>query len=175
MTDSHVFSGRQVYPRGPSTDDHRTPLPIFKSLQPFHLDVAASHENALCERYYTLEEGQDGLEEPWFGVKVWCNPPYRQVPAWIEKAIHETKEGHAGDVWMLLPARTCTRWFRKAWENASEIRFIHGRLDFTGPHANTSDKASAPFPSILVRFTHPKQPLKVSMVDRQGKEINQEE
>lgn len=47
----------------------------------------------------------------------------------------------------LLPARTDTRWFHEiVLPLAKEIRFIKGRLKFSGA------KWNAPFPSMLVVF-----------------------
>ena len=47
---------------------------------------------------------------------------------------------------MLLPARTDTAWFHDYVMEATEIRFIRGRLKF-GDAVN-----SAPFPSMVVIF-----------------------
>jgi hypothetical protein len=51
----------------------------------FTLDVAASPGNAICEDYYSLERGQDGLKQCWYG-HVWCNPPYSDIGSWVRKA-----------------------------------------------------------------------------------------
>ena len=52
-----------------------------------------------------------------------------------------------GDVGvMLVPARTDTRWFHEYIYGKAEIRFIKGRLKFSG------SKDSAPFPSMIVVF-----------------------
>lgn len=53
----------------------------------------------------------------------------------------------AKSVVFLLPARTDTAWFHDlVLPHASEIRFIRGRLHFSG-HKN-----AAPFPSMVVVF-----------------------
>lgn len=149
--DTHSNVGRQVYPIGKSTPDHRTPLDLFKSLGQFTLDVAASSENALCEFYF--DEDDNGLNQPWIGYRVWCNPPYSEISKWIKKAIHETQyEKNCDEVVFLLPARTCTKWFRMAWEHASRIAFVHGRLNFSGPNMVKGTKASAPFPSVIIHI-----------------------
>ena len=50
---------------------------------------------------------------------------------------------------MLIPARTDTRWFHNFIYNRAEIRFIKGRLRFSGSSVN------APFPSMIVIFRGP--------------------
>ncbi len=84
----------------------------------------------------------DGLSESWKGKIVYCNPPYGPG---IEKWLAAGKE--AAVAVYLLPARTDTRWFHeKVLTEATEIRFIRGRLKFGDA------KHNAPFPSVIVIF-----------------------
>lgn len=126
--------------------DWETPPDLFRSLdEEFHftLDAASSDANALCARHYTLED--DGLTQPWTGA-VWCNPPYgREVGKWVKKGSDAAASGEATVV-MLLPARTDTRWFHDYIYNKAEVRFLRGRLKFSG------SSVSAPFPSMLAIF-----------------------
>ena len=124
------------------TDQWATPPWLFEELDRefgFTLDVCADAGNHKCERFYTAE--QDGLAQIWEGV-CWCNPPYgRQIGKWVAKA------AQAGcTVVMLLPARTDTAWFHDYVYGKAEIRFIRGRLRFSGA------KVNAPFPSMIVVF-----------------------
>lgn len=64
------------------------------------LDVAACEEAHVCERYYTA--GHNGLLLSWHG-RVWCNPPYSDIWAWIEKAWLEMRAGRAEVIAMLIP------------------------------------------------------------------------
>ena len=167
--DQHQNVGKQVFPLGKSTPDHRTPKSFFESWGTFDLDAAASKENALCERFY--DEEKDGLNQPWDAHRVWVNPPYSQCGLWIEKAIYEAQVlKNCEEVVILVPARTCTKWFRNAFEHAASIVFVHGRLNFTGPHMNKQSKANAPFPSILIsihQWVQPERPS-IYMCDREG-------
>lgn len=170
----HQDVGRQVFPIGKSTSDHRTPKKLFENLGPFDLDVASSDENALCERYFTEQE--DGLLIPWNAERVWCNPPYNNIKQWIEKGIRETRLGNCKEVVYLLPARTCTKWFKLAYTAAYKIQFIHGRLNFNGPNHNPNPKATAPFPSVLIYFNenipHRYDGVKIiDLVNREGEKI----
>ncbi len=126
------------------SDLWETPQEFFDMLdEEFHFgtDACALPENAKCERYFTPEE--DGLSRDWTGT-VWCNPPYgREIGKWIKKGSESASAG--ATVVMLLPARTDTRWFHEYIYNQAEIRFVKGRLKFSG-------KDSAPFPSMVVVF-----------------------
>ena len=149
---------KQHFNRHNSEVDYRTPRQLFENLQDrygvFDINVAASQENHLCELWYS-EGARNALfeESPWTG-NVRCNPPYDDVGPWVAKAIESINTGEASQVVMLLPARTCTRWFRMAWENCYAVEFIHGRLNFTGPNSLDEGKAPAPFPSVLMVFNH---------------------
>ncbi len=123
-----------------------TPEDLFQELHTefsFDLDVCASAANAKCERFYTRKD--DGLKQAWTGT-CWCNPPYgRDIGRWVEKAFESATRGMATVV-CLVPARTDTRWWHDFVSQASDVRFLKGRLKFGG-HEN-----SAPFPSAVVVF-----------------------
>jgi len=68
------------------------------------------------------------------------NPPYgREIGKWVKKAYQE------GGVVGLLPARTDTKWFHDYIYGKAKIRFLKGRVKFSG-------KGPAPFPSMIVIF-----------------------
>ena len=123
--------------------DWETPYWLFKQLnEEFHftLDAAASDQNHKCDAYFTEET--DGLKHEWH-KSTWCNPPYgRVISKWVEKAVHECENGNT--VVMLLPARTDTEWFHKWIYKQHEVRFIKGRVRFSGSQYN------APFPNMIV-------------------------
>jgi len=83
-------------------------------LGPFDLDPAATNENALCDMFYGLDVGEDGLKLPWFG-KVFINPPYgrgKLTEKWVRKIFREVARNKEVDfVVALLPSRTETIWF----------------------------------------------------------------
>lgn len=127
-------------------EDWGTPLSLFDPLDAefhFDLDVCASLANAKCRVFYS----QHGLENSWHedGKAIWCNPPYgRQISKWVQKAAEEANLGCT--VVMLLPARTDTQWFHDFVYGKAEVRFIRGRVRFSGAIHN------APFPSMIVIF-----------------------
>ncbi len=89
-----------------------------------------------------LGESENALFTSWQGKRVFCNPPYnRGVKRFLERS------SEAAVAVYLLPARTDTKWFHDSvLPNAKEIRFIKGRLRFSGA------RKDAPFPSMLAIF-----------------------
>ena len=69
-----------------NSDEWSTPLDIFKELDDefnFTLDPCATEQNHKCDLYFTAEK--DGLSQDWEGHRVFCNPPYSNISAWVEK------------------------------------------------------------------------------------------
>ena len=136
-------------------DEAWTPKKLIEAIEEvedvrFTLDVAATRENTLCERFYSKEE--NGLKQPWTGV-VWCNPPYSKgnIAQWVKKAISELdRDGGPEMTMMLLPSDTSTAWFHDmVWMRAEDVTFLKGRIAFEGPEKG---RVGAPFPSMLVKF-----------------------
>jgi phage N-6-adenine-methyltransferase len=129
------------------TAEWTTPQAFYDRLNQefnFTLDPCCTDETAKCSTYYT--EADDGLTQPWAGHSVFMNPPYgRSIKDWIRKAYEESRNPNTVVV-ALIPARTDTRYWHDYCMEASEIRFIKGRLKF-GESNN-----SAPFPSAVVVF-----------------------
>lgn len=143
----------------------QTPKEIFNELDEefdFDLDVAASDSNHLCKRYFTEED--DSLVCDW-GDSNYLNPPYSDPDPWIEKSIEQHKLGK--NVVLLLPSDTGTKWFKKAFESANEVRFISGRIAFinanTGKEVPGNNKASV----IFVWNAHCRKSYKkISLINR---------
>lgn len=119
------------------SDEWRTPQSLFDKLDKefnFDSDPCPDLDNTLKE----------GIIEGEWSKRVFVNPPYSKISDWVETAVEHSKEGNL--VVMLIPSRTDTKWWHDYVMKASEIRFIKGRLKFSG-HKN-----SAPFPSCIVIF-----------------------
>ena len=71
------------------------------------------------------------------GGSSFVNPPYSAIKDWIAKDYQEWQKGKT--VVFLIPSRTDTRWWHDYVMQATEIRFIKGRLKFGDA------KNSAPF------------------------------
>lgn len=123
-----------------------TPQDLFDALNAefhFTLDPCSTDENAKCSKHYTKE--QDGLKQDWTGETVFCNPPYgRELPKWIRKCYQHFIGG--GTAVLLIPARTDTKVFHEYIYHKAEVRFLKGRLHFSGA------KWNAPFPSMIVIY-----------------------
>ena len=98
----------------------------------FSLDVAASADSHLADKYYTKED--DGLAQDWAkdagrrGV-VYCNPPYDVAPTkWMRKAWEESRRGVT--VVCLVQASVGANWWR-AWVSGKGcVRILPGRLRY---------------------------------------------
>lgn len=122
--------------------------PWNKRFGGFTLDVAAAPHNAKCARYFTREE--DGLAQSWAGERVWCNPPYSNLHAWVAKAWRELS-GTRGIV-MLVPAnRVEQKWwqelvepFRDRGDSPLSVEFLPGRMRFIRPNAVIDPRGDRP-------------------------------
>ena len=133
-------------------DDRGTPQKLFDELNDefrFTVDVAASSANAKCERFYDMRA--DGLSKSWAGERVWCNPPYSNLPAWVAKAHNEVS---AEAIVMLIPANRTEQPF---WQTYIEpyrdgggrlvTTYLKGRTKFT---KDGSTMGSPNFASVLL-------------------------
>lgn len=128
----------------------------------FTLDVCATPANAKCSRYYTIED--DGLSQPWVG-RVWCNPPYSQIRAWVEKATQEYFVRESLEVAvMLLPAnRPEQAWWQDLIEPIRDrpgsflrTEFLRGRPRFVLPGAEAiGPNERPPFGCVLLIWDQP--------------------
>ena len=127
--------------------DWQTPKRFFENLNKefnFTLDPATDGTNALCPKFFT--EAQDGLAQSWKAEVSYVNPPYgRALKNSMKKAYEETKDANTTVV-MLIPARTDTNYWHDYVMQASEVRFVRGRIKFGG--GETDDPA--PFPSVVL-------------------------
>lgn len=123
-----------------------TPPHIVQALGVFDLDPCGAPGHELALKTYLLENGDDGLRDPWHG-RVWLNPPYgrEQVPFMERLANH-------GEGTALIFARTETRAFHQwVWPYATGLLFLEGRLNFLSADGVRA-KANAGAPSVLVAY-----------------------
>ena len=113
----------------------------------FTVDSAASVKNARLPRFWTKET--NGLEQPWAGERIWCNPPFSSLRPWVEKA---WREDRAQIIVMLIPANRTEQTF---WQDLIEprrdregsplrVEFLPNRLRFYRPGAAVVPANSRP-------------------------------
>lgn len=118
----------------------RTPQEFLEAVRreygPITIDVAASAENAVCERF--IDRAADGLRSPWFSGDsltsqiAWCNPGFSSMPLWIAKACAETK-GASPSPRIALVLGLCapsTEWWRTMIQHAAAVRLLAPRIQF---------------------------------------------
>jgi phage N-6-adenine-methyltransferase len=131
-------------------DDWTTPDDFYAALDAefhFTLDPCCYPQTAKCDRYFTKED--DGLRQEWTG-RVFMNPPYgRVIGHWVRKA-YEAAQATAEVVVVLIPARTCSKYWHDYCMKAAEIRFVKGRLRFGCQQTGKVD--NAPFPNAVIVF-----------------------
>lgn len=134
------------------SDSWKTPEGLYHELDkefnfnfdPCPFDKDPKLTNTLFDEQEEFKRSYNRLTEEW-AVSNFVNPPYSDISTWMEKAYIEFKKNKT--VVLLVPSRTDTRWFHKyCLPFATEIRFIKGRLKFSG------SKNNAPFPSMIVIF-----------------------
>jgi len=124
-------------------DDWRTPPELYARLDAeFHfvLDAACESHNQLSPAGIRADQGEDGLLVSWaaIGSPVWCNPPYSNGRPWLEQALRARNTGST--VVLLITADTSTRWWLECVAHeASEVRFLTGRVKFLLPDGTRHD------------------------------------
>lgn len=115
----------------------RTPAAFLEALArefTIDLDVAASAENAVVPAY--LDQAADGLAQPWFGGLcrvAWCNPGFRDLQAWVGKAVREVHAVPGCTALVMATAAPSTRWWAFALAWGAEIRLLAPRPQFEPP------------------------------------------
>jgi len=129
-----------------TTDVWLTPQSLLDKLGHFDLDPCSPKEMPykIADRFYSLENNEDGLMLPWEG-RVWLNPPYSN---WVPfmKRLKEHNNGLA-----LIFARTETQgFFDHIWNDANSILFLKRRLKFSRLDGSLGGGSTTP--SVLIAY-----------------------
>ncbi len=139
-------------------NDWMTPPGLFDLLLrefPFRIDAAADGMNTLCWKFYG-ELSNNAFEQEPVGETIWCNPPYGNLKEWIPLFIKW--QAHGNTVVALVPAAPDTEWWKNAYENASEIRLLSGRVKFINPETGKPDGSNTTGSTIFVFDPYTKRP-----------------
>lgn len=134
------------------TDERATPQELFDLLDSefhFTIDLAATPENAKCPVFFSKGENS-AWKNDWVGT-CFLNPPYSDIPSWLERARHQTRL-HNSTIVILLPNDSSTRYFheyiwdkaKRDWRDGISVIFPDRRYKF-GKHSN-----SAKFATLIV-------------------------
>lgn len=151
---------------GAGSMEWQTPPELFSWLTRrfyFDYDAFASHQNALCNHYSTLDGSfwiagerfqtskETGLEYSWQDLRVFMNPPYGRglVEQCIEKAYNE--RDNAQIIVALIPASTETQWFQRFILPYCHIEWLPKRVRFIDPETGLPG-ASPPSGSVIAIF-----------------------
>ncbi|ENB4969774.1 DNA methylase [Escherichia coli] len=143
MSIEHILIGKH---HGGS-DYWRTPFLIFRNLHrefSFSLDGAATEHDTLLPRFTN-----DIHNQSWDGERVFCNPPYSDIPSFLIKA------SEADLAVFLIPYRPQTiYWLKHIFTNplCHEIRILHRAVKYLPPAGHNGLVVRAPFPAALVVF-----------------------
>ena len=114
------------------SDDWKTPSDLFNEFM-----------NDGFIDCFQFNSSFDEFEKEYKNKKLFVNPPYSK----LNKIVEWTKKQYSNNcyIYMLIPARTDTKYFHELMTMKPFIYFIKGRLHF-------NDSNSAPFPSIIMVF-----------------------
>ena len=146
------------------TDEWGTPLDKFRDWDAefnFTLDPCGNKTRPLKGNIETWEKADDGLKRDWMGHRVFVNPPYSEMKAWVAKCYAE--RNNAELIVLLIFARTDTKYFHEWIYHIAELRFLKGRLKFfpIGSPEGFQQRA-ATFPSMLCIYKWSTQLSKVT-------------
>lgn len=101
-----------------------------RGLRNFGIDVCASVDNAKAPEWY--DKDADGLICTWantVNAAAWCNPPFKDVTPWLQKAYDEAVRNSVFSC-VLTHMDHSTDWFRTGMSLASEVILINPRINF---------------------------------------------
>ncbi|RSU69654.1 hypothetical protein BRX37_23945 [Sphingomonas sp. S-NIH.Pt3_0716] len=123
---------------------------IYDAFGSIDLDPCGHPDSpVVTKRRICLQDGGDGLAEPWGAGTVWMNPPFSAMLKWLRKADEEWSAGRAKTIVCLVPARSESAYFHDRLIQIADILLIRGRIRFL---TKQGPLPGAPFPLMLVVF-----------------------
>lgn len=145
-------------------DEWRTPPELFALLDyefNFEVDAAATRENSLCPNFWS-KKASALTTAPWYGYRVFCNPPFSQTGDFLRKGVEETAKG-AICVFLVRADGIETKWWTKNLLRPAnlgigkfygmsgpqyQIRFLTPRVNYLEPVGNR--RKGVTFPSAVI-------------------------
>jgi phage N-6-adenine-methyltransferase len=123
--------------RGSTIDTFETPDFLFQELNhrfAFDVDAACTSQNKKLANGFTVDLGINGLKVSWGGLRVFCNPPFSDKAAWINKAHEEVQNNNCPLVVMILPTNSMSASF---WDDVIYPNYkfdvLRGRVQYIHP------------------------------------------
>lgn len=116
-------------------DDWQTPPDLIEDIEgaigDIILDPCAHEDTEIGAINFCIEDGNDGLEEQWFGT-VFVNPPFSYKKEWLEKIVYELQFDAVETVIVLTPDSTDTKswWHEYIAPHAEYVCFCEGRISY---------------------------------------------
>lgn len=127
-------------------DNFQTPDHLFKQLNNifcFTLDAACTTKNCKCVLGFYHDLGDNALNSDWSDQRVFCNPPFSQKAAFIEKAYNEVINGDCPICVMILPSNCQdSKAFQKYIKKNFFYETISGRVAFIDPETGQAMKGN---------------------------------
>lgn len=138
-------------------DYYETPDLLFDPINDvFHFtrDAAATMENTKCDKYFSDEAQNSALICSWKGERIWCNPPFNNKEAFLNRAL--VFRQYTEVIVFLVPAGSPeTNWWRTyIWPHADEIIYLTPRVNYC---INGKKVRGVAFPSCLIVY-YPRLP-----------------
>ena len=146
----------------------QTPKWFIRSLESligrkFDLDVCAAKDTAKADNYFSIDDGVNALTRDWIvdgkdNVLAWCNPPFTNITAFIDKAVEQCNEYNV-TIAMIIPNNpevSYRRYLKSVSDHFIEMPF---RLKFLRPNGdqfkNGNGKENSPKFSCAVGIITP--------------------
>ena len=131
-------------------NDWQTPPELFRLLNNefrFEIDGAASKENHLLSAYFSEEESAFEMGVWW--NRIFVNPPYGSLDKWVGLFIQWAVHDHCTVV-ALVPVAPDTKWWKRAYDAAAEVRLLSGRVKFVNPETGKPDGSNTTGSTVFV-------------------------
>lgn len=110
------------------------------------LDPCGHPESPVRARHrIMLQDGGDGLRDPWVGDIVYMNPPFSAALAWLRRADQMWNEGRVRVIVALVPARTEGIYFHDQIAKVCHVGLLKRRLKFSRGEGQQDKAGRAPF------------------------------
>lgn len=112
--------------------DFLTAVKLKLGIRAFALDIAASAENAVADRFWTKKD--NALVQSWKAAGwSWLNPEFAHLEPWVGRAYQQSRlENGGAHIAMLVPAGVGSNWWQRHVDGKARVLLLNGRITFVG-------------------------------------------